>query len=117
MVNNPLKKLWIGSCTVITKTKQQDPVTKRIEFVEETIYENEPCRLSYLRITPTTDKNGVAEVVQVPKLFLSNEINIPPGSKIIVTQNGRTTEFSNSGQPAVYTNHQEIVLELFKGWA
>jgi hypothetical protein len=117
MVNNPLKKLWIGSCTVITRTKQQDPVTKRIEFIEETIYENEPCRLSYQRLSPTTDKNGIAEVVQVPKLFLSNEINIPPGSKIIVTQNGRTIEFSNSGQPAVYTNHQEIVLELFKGWA
>jgi hypothetical protein len=117
MVNNPLKKLWIGSCTVITRTKQQDPITKRTEFVEEIVYTDEPCRLSYQRLSPTTDKNGVTEVVQVPKLFLSKELMIPPGSKIIVTQNGRTVEFSNSGQPAVYSNHQEIVLELFKGWA
>lgn len=114
---NQLRKLWAGSCTVISRVKKQDPVTKRTEFIEETIYENEPCRLSYSRITPTTDKNDVAEVVQIPKLFLSNELNIPSGSKIIVTQNGRTTEFSNSSEPAVYSNHQEIVLELFKGWA
>ena len=114
---NPLKTLWKGSCTVICKVKKQDPVTKRTEFVEETVYTDEPCRLSYQTLSPTTDKNGVAEVVQMPKLFLSNEINIPPGSKIIVTQNGRTIEFSNSGEPAIYSNHQEIVLELFKGWA
>ena len=82
MVNNPLKKLWIGSCTVITKTKQQDPVTKRTEFVEETIYENEPCQLSYLKISPTVDRNGTAEVVQVPKLFISNELNILPVQKL-----------------------------------
>lgn len=114
---NPLRKLWAGSCTVITRVKQQDPVTKRTEFVEEPLYEDQPCRLSYQTLTPTTNKNGVAEVVQVPKLFISNELVIPPGSKIIVTQNGRTVEFSNSGQPAVYSNHQEIIMELFKGWA
>jgi len=114
---NPLRKLWMGSCTVISRVKKQDLITKKTEFVEETIYEDEPCRLSYQTLTPTTDKNGIAEVVQVPKLFISKELIIPPGSKIIVTQNGRTTEFSNSSEPAVYTNHQEIVLELFKGWA
>lgn len=114
---NPLKTLWKGSCTVICRVKKQDPITKRTEFVEETVYTDEPCRLSYQRLSPTTDKNGVAEVVQVPKLFLSKELMIPSGSKIIVTQNERTVEFSNSSEPAVYTNHQEIVLELFKGWA
>lgn len=114
---NPLKTLWKGSCTVISRVKKQDLITKKTEFVEETIYEDEPCRLSYQTLTPTTDKNNASEVTQVPKLFLSNEVMIPPGSKIIVTQNNRTTEFENSSEPAVYTNHQEIVLELFKGWA
>jgi hypothetical protein len=117
MVNNPLKRLWKGTCTVIVKTKQQDPITKRTEFVPVTLYTDEPCRLSYQTLTPTTNTNGVAEVVQVPKIFLSNELLIPPGSKIIVTQNNRTTEFANTGEPAVYTNHQEIIMELFKGWA
>src|SRR5690554_8033964 len=114
---NPLKTLWKGSCTVICKVKKQDPVTKRTEFVEESVYTDEPCRLSYQTLTPTINTTGVSEVIQVPKLFISKELIIPPGSKIIVTQNGRTTEFSNSSEPAVYTNHQEIVLELFKGWA
>lgn len=114
---NPLKTLWAGSCTVISRVKKQDPVTKRTEFVPVTLYEDEPCRLSYQTLTPTTDKNNASEVTQVPKLFLSNEVMIPPGSKIIVTQNGRTTEFGNTGEPAVYSNHQEIIMELFKGWA
>jgi hypothetical protein len=114
---NPLQLLWKGVCTVMVQEKQQDPVTKRTEFVPVTLYEDEPCRLSYQTLTPTTDKNNASEVTQVPKLFLSNELIVPPGSKIIVTQNNRITEFGNTGEPAVYSNHQEIVLELFEGWA
>lgn len=114
---NPLQLLWKGVCDVIVQEKQQDPITKRTEFVPVTLYENEPCRLSYQSLNTTTEKNNVSEVIQVPKLFLSNEVMIPPGSKIIVTQNGRTTEFGNTGEPAVYSNHQEIIMELFKGWA
>ena len=26
-------------------------------------------------------------------------------------------EYKNSGEPAVYNTHQEIMLELWKGWA
>ena len=51
------------------------------------------------------------------KLFISPEVEIKPGSKIVVTQNGVTTEFSNSGKPAIYTNHQEIMLKLFEDYA
>lgn len=45
------------------------------------------------------------------------DVVIKAGSKIIVTQHGRTTEYSNSGVPAVYPTHQEIMLTLFNGWA
>ena len=50
------------------------------------------------------------------KLFISPDVLIKAGSKIIVTQHGRTTEYSNSGVPAVYPTHQEIMLTLFEGW-
>ena len=38
------------------------------------------------------------------------EIKIKPGSKIIVEQNGTTTEYSASGEPAVYFSHSEYRL-------
>lgn len=59
----------------------------------------------------------VYTVSQSVKLFISPDIVIKAGSKIIVTQHGRTTEYSNSGVPAVYPTHQEIMLTLFEGWA
>ena len=75
------------------------------------------CKLSFVTIKQTLENQNVAEVVQVTKLFISNEVDIPAGSKIRVTQNGKTADYEKSGEPAVYTNHQEITLELFKGWA
>ena len=58
-----------------------------------------------------------AKLTQGTKLFIAPEIKIKPGSKIIVEQNGTTTEYSASGVPAVYLSHAEIMLELFEGWA
>ena len=54
---------------------------------------------------------------QTIKLYIYPDINIKNGSKIIVTQNGKKQEYKNSGEPARYETHQEIMLELFKGWA
>jgi hypothetical protein len=50
----------------------------------------------------------------VTKLFLAPEIVVKPGSKLKVTQAGRTECYVRSGEPAVYGSHQEIVLELWK---
>ena len=58
-----------------------------------------------------------ASVTQGLKLFLAPEIRVKPGSKVIVTQNGITGAYSASGEPAVYSTHQEIVLELSGRWA
>jgi hypothetical protein len=119
MVNQKeaLQSLWKGVCTITAQSEKQNSTTKRTEFDEDAVCENEPCKLSYKVLTSTSEKNDAAEVKQVPKLFLSNEITVPAGSKITITQNGKTTEFEKSGEPAIFSNHQEIILELFKGWA
>ena len=46
-----------------------------------------------------------------------NRLCLPSGSKITVTQNGKTTDYCLSGESAVYTSHQEIALELFEDYA
>ena len=56
-------------------------------------------------------------MVQSVKLFLPSAIVIKEGSKITVSREGREFVYASSGVPALYPTHQEIMLELFKGWA
>ena len=86
------------------------------DFQEVTVLEDQPCKLSFETLT-SSPGDPVATVSQSVKLFISPDVVIKAGSKIIVTQHGRTTEYSNSGVPAVYPTHQEIMLILFNGWA
>ena len=81
------------------------------------VIENQPCRLSFKTAPSTSDNGAVAETAQTVKLFLAPELQVKEGSKITVTQNGVTTDYKRSGAPAAYPTHQEIQLELFKGWA
>ena len=111
-----LEMFYIGICDVIIHEKVTNPVTKRTEFSESTIILGQPCRLSFSTPSPTSD-GEVAQVEQQPVLFISPDVSIPSGSKIIVTQNGRSTKYTNSSETRLYGNHQEIALELFKGWA
>lgn len=116
MVVNPHEKLWKGKCTISVKEKYQNSVNKRTELRDKIIYEDRPCKLSYQRKVISKDAEGASIVFQEIRLFASKDMDIPAGSKIIVTQNGKTAEYNKSGQPAIYTHHQEIQLE-FKEWA
>lgn len=112
-----LESLYDGTCSVTEyqKVKKENKVTG---FGEVVVLEGQPCRLSFgsTATTSPTD-NGVSSVTQTVKVFLAPEIKVKPGSKLTITQNGVTTDYKNSGQAAVYSTHQEIDLELFKGWA
>ena len=81
------------------------------------VLENQPCRLSFENIAATAQTETAATVSQGIKLFMSPEISIQPGSKILVRQNGMCGVYKASGEPAIFRTHQEIILELFKGWA
>lgn len=114
MVNTrkALEKLWKGTCTVWIKKGSANPVTKRTEFVDEMLYENQPCKLSVKRVVVTSPNGSTAVVTQKTELFLAPEIIIPAGSKVTVTQNGVTESYERSGKSALYTNHQQVPLEL-----
>lgn len=114
-MKNIISSLYKGKCTIVEYQSVKDLVTKRTTNKEVIILENQPCRLSYKSVVKSTEGN-VSEIIQITKLFLDPSINIKPGSKIIVTQNGVTKEYKNSGEPALYSNHQEIILELFDRW-
>lgn len=112
-----LQRLWTDRCTIHVKKEVVSQVNKRTTFVDEALISDEPCRLSFETLNSTNEFGNAASLVQKAKLFIAPEVLIPPGSKISVTRNGVTIDYEQSGEPGLYDNHQEIMLELFKGWA
>ncbi|ENY8920593.1 hypothetical protein ACF133_003995, partial [Clostridioides difficile] len=65
--------------------------------------------LSYKNIVSATE-GKVAKLEQTIKLFISPDIEIKAGSKLIINDK----EYVRSGESAIYPNHQEIILELLE---
>ena len=86
-------------------------------FKEVAILENQPCKLSFSTLKEANQDDTGAAVIQIVKLFCDNQIDVKPGSKIVIQRDGRTYEYSQSGQPGIFSQHQEIVLIPFQGWA
>lgn len=123
---SPLKaaveSLYSGTCTVTATTPTFDESTKQTTNTETTLFTNQPCRLSFISAPPSdklvsfshnlihSDTPRAHFANQQIKLFIDPSLDIPPGSKISVTQNGLTQYFKSSGAPAVYSSHQEIEL-------
>lgn len=115
-VRKAIESMYKGRCNVYEYRNVRDDVTKITSQKEVLVLKNWPCKLSYEKIN-STNQSGAAQISMSTKLFISPDINIKAGSKIVVTQNGVTTAFSNSGEPGRFTNHQEIMLTLFERWA
>ena len=117
-VVNPLAILWKGKCTIYEFVDTTDPDTHQTIQTLKAVVTDEPCRLSFSQVmsqsTTTQIVQGAAEQVQIIKLFLRPDITINAGSVIEVTQNGVTTKYKRSNVPAIYTQHQEVTLELYE---
>lgn len=116
MVRKAIESLYKDKCSIVEyrSCKKTNKSTGQKEF---TVLQNQPCKLSFSTVKSNTETASAEMVIQVVKLFIAPEIIIQPGSKIIVEHQGRTTAYKNSGVPGVYSSHQEVVLELFNGWA
>ena len=108
------------TCIVTERISQRNETNKRTEQVENQTLIDQPCKLTYKETTLVESKESstTSSVVQEILLFISPDVSIKPGSKIEITRKNGTVEvYKNSGKPQVYDTHQEIVLEIFKGWA
>lgn len=114
-VRKALEQGYDGTFTVTEHKKVTKP-NHTTGFADVVVLVDQPCRLSFSSIKSAADGN-IAEINQTVKLFFSPDVKVKEGSKITVTQNGVTTDYKQSGTPAHYPTHQEILLELFKGWA
>ena len=114
-----LERLWKDRCTIYTQEKVKDPTTKLTDFEEKPLFQDQPCKLSFETLNSSSG-DPVATVSQTVKLFLSPDLEIPAGCKIVVTRFNdleRKFTYSQSGEAGVFTNHQEIQLVPFKGYA
>ena len=106
-----------GLCTVYEYRDVTDEKTKLSSEEEVAVIEDQPCKLSFEKLNAVVQTETAAAAAQGIKLFLAPEIMVGSNSKIVVTQNGITEEYSASGKPAIYPTHKEITLALFRGWA
>lgn len=111
-----IESLYDGICTVTERQKVKSG--NRTTYKEVDVITDEPCRISFSSIPSTApNENLAAGIAQAVKLFIAPELEIQAGSRIAVTQNGRTLLFTRTGESATYTTHQELNLEIFKDWA
>lgn len=116
MVRKAIELLYDGVCTV-TEHQEYEKENGATGFKDVVVIENEPCHLSFSNTTSTKEGDVAATVSQVTELFISPDVTITPGSKITVTQNGVTTDYTRSGVTSKYDTHQQIILELWKRWS
>lgn len=118
MVKNPLSILWVGKCTIYEYQETTDPDTWQTTFTLSPVIKDEPCRVSYGQASyqsdPVTINNGVPYVTQTIVLFIRPDLTIKEGSVIEVTQYGVTTKYKRASKPAVHSQHQEVILELYE---
>lgn len=113
MIRAAIESLYIDTCSVYEYQSVKNAETKVTEKKEVCVLSDQPCRLSYETI-PQASEGVLPGLTQTVKLFIAPEVKIAPGSKISVTRHGRTIDYTRSGEPAIYTNHQEIMLDLWK---
>ena len=112
-----IEATYFGTLKVTEMKKVKNEKSKLTKMIDVVVLENQPCKLSFEKLQATIQSESAATITQVTKLFVSPDISINAGSKITVSQDNVTTDYTCSGVPAIYPTHQEIILELFKGFA
>ena len=111
-----IEATYFGLLTVTEHKKVKDEVTKLTKWSDVVVLEDCPCRLSFEKIQAAVQSDSTDGIAQITKLFVSPDVKIKAGSKLTVTQDNVTTDYTRSGVPAVYSTHQEIIVDLFKEW-
>lgn len=117
MHRKAIEATYDGTCRIYGMKPIRDPVTKVTRQEEALVQDGIACHLSYSSMAPAAGSDTVTSAVLTIKLFLAPELVVPPGCRIEITQQGRTESYAQSGKAALYSSHQEIMLESWKKYA
>ncbi len=113
-----LEKLWTSKIDIIIYEPFVLGDSKITKYKEKVLHKDIPCKVSYRGLGTTKDL-GVANALEVGfevtkrvKIFLSKDIDIPEGSKIVLKQGDKTFVYERSGSPSFFTYHQEVYIEM-----
>lgn len=117
-VGTAIRSMWIGRCTVYNYQDVFNPETHQTTHELVATCHDEPCRVSYQRefTKPSYVENGVASAMQRITLIIRPDLCIDAGSVIEVTQRGITSKYKRASAPMIYTNHQEVWLEIYEDY-
>lgn len=111
-----IEQTYVGRCMVTERKKVKRP-NSSTGFEEVVVLEGQPCLMIYKTVSSASAPEPAAAINQGTVLLIAPEVEIKPGSKITLSQNGVTADYARSGIPAVFSTHQEINLESFKEYA
>jgi len=111
-----LRRMWKDTCTIYGYRPVLQ-ANKSTIHEEITVITDEPCKLSFSRLSEVKQTDTAAAVVQVVKLFLDESLKIEAGSKIAVKRGGNKFVYACSGEAGIFEHHQEIVLIPWERWA
>lgn len=111
-----IEQTYTSTCAVTERQKVKKP-NGSTGFEEVKVLEEQQCLMIYKTVFSASVPEPAAAINQGTVLLIAPEVEIKPGSKITVSQNGVTADYSRSGIPAVFSTHQEINLESFTGYA
>jgi hypothetical protein len=109
--------LYEDRMNVIVYEQMKDPVTKITDLTETTILLGQPCRLHVSKAAPADQSESAAAVSQTITVHMAPELNILPGSQLVITHAGETVAYKSSGVVKRYETHQEIPLVVDQRWA
>ncbi len=110
------ERFFEDTCSVYEYVKEKQ-ANGSTAHKEKKVFSDIPCRVSFKTVLQAAENSQNSHQVQVIKLFLPHDVHIKAGSKLEISRKGVTTAYKNSGVPALYPTHNEVVLELFRGWS
>ena len=119
MVKHPLELLWKDDGTISVSKRIQKP-NGADNHAWVTHWEGK-CKISFFNSMSSNhpaNNNGLASAPPLTvKLFLPKDVIVPPGCRVDVTHEERVYRLKNSGDPAVFSHHQEVLMEVAQEWA
>lgn len=106
-----IERTYNHICNIFIKKEVKNIETFETEFITDAYIKKQPCRVSF-KASNVTGNGEVADYSQQIKLFIDEKIKILEGSSIEVVISGEKTLYKQSGKPALYPCHQEILLKV-----
>lgn len=106
-----LEMMYCDRLSIYQKREVTDPETHVTSFKEMLTKANIPCRVSEQNVGAAS-KGEPARAGKHIKVILAPEIEIAPGSVLLVSYHGHTGRFRQSGEPYYKSDTQTIELEF-----